>query len=99
MNTVKLTIFFAGGCPFCQREVDFLESRNHELALKFVDINSSDFPLENKYGITFKQAMRPNGKISIKIGFDHTKMKLSTSGIQFSPPKFPKYPKITPKKH
>ena len=57
MNTAKLTIFFDGGCPLCQREVDFLESRNHKLDLKFVDINSSDFPLNNKYGITYKQAM------------------------------------------
>ena len=32
----------------------------------------------------------------MKIGFDHTnKMKLRTSGIQFSPPTFPKYPKLT----
>ena len=29
----------------------------------------------------------------MKIGFDHTRMKLRTSGIQFSPPKSPKYKK------
>ena len=31
--------------------------------------------------------------ILTKIGFDYTKMKLRTSGIQFSPPKPPKYQK------
>ena len=57
MNTVKLTIFFDGGCPLCRREVDFLQSRNQKGHLGFVDINSSDFSLDLKYGITYKQAM------------------------------------------
>ena len=56
MNKVKLTIFFDGGCPLCKREVDFMNSRNQEGYLKFIDINSSDFSFE-KYGITYKQAM------------------------------------------
>ena len=57
MNTVKLTILFDGGCPLCRREVDFLQSRNQKGHLGFVDINSSDFSLDLKYGITYKQAM------------------------------------------
>ena len=57
MNTVKLTIFFDGGCPLCRREVDFLQSRNQKGNLEFIDINSSDFSLDLKYGITYKQAM------------------------------------------
>ena len=57
MNTVKLTIFFDGGCPLCRREVDFLQSRNQKGNLGFIDINSSDFSLDLKYGITYKQAM------------------------------------------
>ena len=57
MNTVKLTIFFDGGCPLCRREVDFLQSRNQKGHLGFIDINSSDFSLDLKYGITYKQAM------------------------------------------
>ena len=40
---------------------------------------------------------KQKSQISMKIGLDHTKMKLRTSGIQFSPPKSPKYPKIDPK--
>tara|TARA_Y100001968_G_scaffold307469_1_gene325324 strand:- start:1673 stop:2074 length:402 start_codon:yes stop_codon:yes gene_type:complete len=57
MDRVKLTIFFDGGCPLCKREIDFLQSRNQKGYLKFIDINSSDFSLDLKYGITYKQAM------------------------------------------
>ncbi len=57
MNTVKLTIFFDGGCPLCKREVVFLKSRNQKGYLTFIDINCSDFPLDLKYGISYKQAM------------------------------------------
>ena len=57
MNTAKLTIFFDGGCPLCKREVDFLQSRNQKGYQSFIDINTSDFYLDLKYGITYKQAM------------------------------------------
>ena len=57
MNTAKLTIFFDGGCPLCKREVDFLQSRNQKGYLSFIDINTSDFSLDFKYGISYKQAM------------------------------------------
>ena len=57
MNTPKLTIFFDGGCPLCKREVDFLQSKNQKGALRFIDINTSDFFSDLKYGITYKQAM------------------------------------------
>ena len=57
MNTAKLTIFFDGGCPLCKREVDFLQSRNQKGYLSFIDINTSDFYLDLRYGITYKQAM------------------------------------------
>ena len=57
MNLIKLTIFFDGGCPLCKREVDFLQSRNQKGYLSFIDINSSDFSLDFKYGISYKQAM------------------------------------------
>ena len=57
MNTPKLTIFFDGVCPLCKREVDFLQSKNQKGALSFIDINTSDFSSDLKYGITYKQAM------------------------------------------
>ena len=57
MNTPKLTIFFDGGCPLGKREVDFLQSKNQNGSLIFIDINTSDFSSDLKYGITYKQAM------------------------------------------
>tara|TARA_Y100001968_G_scaffold118082_1_gene107506 strand:+ start:175 stop:603 length:429 start_codon:yes stop_codon:yes gene_type:complete len=57
MDTAKLTVFFDGGCPLCQREIDFLQSRNNEGNLKFIDINNPDIPLELEYGITYRQSM------------------------------------------
>ncbi len=57
MNKPKLTIFFDGGCPLCKREVDFLQSKNQKGDLSFIDINTSDFSSDFKYGITYKQAM------------------------------------------
>ena len=54
MNTVKLTILFDGGCPLCQREIDFLQSRNHEGHLRFIDINSADLNFELEHGINYK---------------------------------------------
>ena len=57
MNTPELTIFFDGVCPLCKREVDFLQSKNQKGALSFIDINTSDFSSDLKYGITYKQAM------------------------------------------
>ena len=49
---------FDGGCPLCQREFDFFQSKNKKASLKFFDINSWDFSLELEYEITYKQAMK-----------------------------------------
>ena len=57
MNTAKLTIFFDGGCPLCKREVNFLQSKNQNGYLSFIDINSSDFSLDFQNVISYKEAM------------------------------------------
>ena len=57
MILAKLTIFFDGDCPICKREVVFLQSRNKNSYLNFIDINSSEFGHYVNYGITYKQAM------------------------------------------
>ena len=67
MNTVKLTIFFDGDCPLCKREVDFLQSKNKEGSLKFIDINRSDFSLDYGYGITYKQAMERIHSVKVMV--------------------------------
>ena len=94
MNTVKLTIFFDGGCPLCKREVDFMSSRNQKGFLRFIDINSSDFSFD-KYGITYKQAMerihalKSNGSIIKDVNVFQEAYSLIGLGWIYAPTKLP----------
>ena len=95
MNLVKLTIFFDGGCPLCKREVDFLQSRNQKGYLSFIDINSSDFSLDFKYGISYKQAMerihafKIDGSVIKDIKFFQEAYSLIGLGWIYAPTKLP----------
>ena len=57
MKQTKLTLLYDGGCPLCQREVDFLGSRNSENLIEFVDIDSPDYQPELFKGISYREAM------------------------------------------
>lgn len=100
MNIVKLTIFFDGGCPLCKREVDFLQSKNQKGYLKFIDINNSDFYLDFKYGITYKQAMnrihalQSDGSIIKDINVFQEAYRLIGLGWVYAPTKIPIFDKI-----
>lgn len=100
MNKVKLTIFFDGGCPLCKREVDFLQSRNQKEYLKFIDINSSDFSLDLKNGITYKQAMerihglKSDGSVIKDIKVFQDAYDLIGLGWIFVPTKLPVFDKF-----
>ena len=50
-------MLYDGGCPLCEREVDFLRSRNTEGRIDFVDIDSDEFDASWNRGIGFEQAM------------------------------------------
>ena len=95
MNTPKLTIFFDGGCPLCKREVDFLQSKNQEGALSFIDINTSDFSSDLKYGITYKQAMdrihamKSDGSVIKDIKVFQEAYRLIGLGWIYAPTKLP----------
>ncbi len=95
MSTVKLTIFFDGGCPLCRREVDFLQSKNQKEYLKFIDINSSEFFLEHEFGITYKQAMerihalKSDGSFIKDIRVFQEAYELIGMGWVYSPTKLP----------
>ena len=95
MNTAKLTIFFDGGCPLCKREVDFLQSRNQKGYLSFIDINTSDFYLDLRYGITYKQAMerihalKSDGSVIKDIKVFQEAYTLIGLGWIYAPTKFP----------
>ena len=100
MNTAKLTIFFDGGCPLCKREVDFLQSRNQKGYLSFIDINTSDFYLDLKYGITYKQAMerihalRSDGSLIKDIKVFQEAYSLIGLGWVYAPTKLPGFDKL-----
>ena len=100
MNTAKLTIFFDGGCPLCKREVDFLQSRNQKGYLSFIDINTSDFYLHLKYGITYKQAMerihalRSDGSVIKDIKVFQEAYTLIGLGWIYTPTKLPIFDKF-----
>ena len=100
MNTTKLTIFFDGGCPLCRREVDFLQSRNINGYLKFIDIDRLDFSLEKNYGITYKQAMerihalRSDGSLIKDIKVFQEAYSLIGLGWVYAPTKLPGFDKL-----
>ena len=100
MNTVKLTILFDGGCPLCKREVEFLQSRNQKGYLNFVDIIISDFSLNLKCGITYKQAMerihafRSDGSVIKDVMVFQEAYSLIGLGWIYAPSKLPILDKI-----
>ena len=100
MNTAKLTIFFDGGCPLCKREIDFLQSRNKKGYLSFIDINTSDFYLDLKYGITYKQAMerihalKSDGSVIKDIKVFQEAYNLIDLGWIYAPTKIPIFDKF-----
>jgi len=54
MEKWKFKILYDKECPFCNREVNWLERRNHERYLAFEDISASSFD-PRTYGLTNEQ--------------------------------------------
>jgi predicted DCC family thiol-disulfide oxidoreductase YuxK len=53
-----IQLLYDGGCPFCLREVHFLQKRDAGRGLiSFVDINEQDYRPEAHGGITYEAAM------------------------------------------
>lgn len=52
-----LTLLFDGGCPLCVREVRFLQQRDRQARLAFVDIDASDYDAAAHAGISYRVAM------------------------------------------
>ena len=53
----ELTLLFDGGCPLCVREVRFLQRRDGQARLAFVDIDAADYDPEAHAGISYRVAM------------------------------------------
>lgn len=56
-SAAALTLLYDGGCPLCVREVKFLRKRDHAEAIRFVDIDSSDYDPALHQNISYLQAM------------------------------------------
>lgn len=52
----KLTLFYDGYCPICQREIAWLQSRNQRGLLIFQEIHAEDFDPE-KLGFSLEELM------------------------------------------
>lgn len=50
------TLFFDGACPLCQAEITFLQARNHQDLLRFVDIHSTNYDAQ-KIGVSCEEAL------------------------------------------
>jgi len=53
---LALTIYYDGQCPLCQAEILFLQSRNHQRLLNFVDLQEPAFD-ESLHRVSCAQAM------------------------------------------
>ena len=53
----ELTLLFDGGCPLCVREVRFLQRRDRQGRLAFVDIDAADYDPAAHAGISYRVAM------------------------------------------
>ena len=77
-----------------------MQSRNQKKYLKFIDINSSDFSLDLKYGITYKQAMerihglKSDGSVIKDIKVFQDAYDLIGLGWIFVPTKLPVFDKF-----
>ena len=72
-----------------------MQSRNQKGALRFIDINTSDFSSDLKYGITYKQAMdrihamKSDGSVIKDIKVFQEAYSLIGLGWIYSPTKLP----------
>ncbi|BEV35858.1 DUF393 domain-containing protein [Synechococcus sp. M16CYN] len=56
-NQPDLTMLFDGGCPLCMREVRFLQSRDRDQRIAFVNIDSPDYTPSTYANISYRVAM------------------------------------------
>ena len=57
VDQAELTLLFDGACPFCQREISFLRSRDKLRKIAFVDIDSPGYEPDLHGAITYRAAM------------------------------------------
>ncbi|MDA9149172.1 DUF393 domain-containing protein [Synechococcus sp. AH-229-G18] len=53
----ELTLLYDGGCPLCLREIVFLQKRDREGKILFVNIDSKEYDSKLYKGISYRDAM------------------------------------------
>ncbi|ESR52990.1 hypothetical protein KPL70_005977 [Citrus sinensis] len=54
----KIKMLYDGDCPLCMREVNMLKERNKQYGtIKFVDISSDEYSIEENQGLDYKTVM------------------------------------------
>ena len=72
MSEWRFKLLYDGECPFCRREVRWLQLRNRHGYLSFEDIASTDFD-PARYGLTHQEVMGsihgvfPDGRVVRKV--------------------------------
>ncbi len=63
LSPYQIEVFFDGGCPLCQREINLLKRWDRQNAIRFTDIDAAEFrPTE--IGKTYDQLMsRMQGRL------------------------------------
>lgn len=56
MSNVEFVMLYDGQCPICQREINWLRSKNNQGKLGLIDITDEDFDAES-YGTCFAELM------------------------------------------
>ena len=91
----ELTLLYDGGCPLCLREVRFLQGRDRQGRLAFVDIDAADYDPSRHEGIDYRQAMgrihaiSASGDVVTDVAVFRTAYRLIGLGWLYAPTRWP----------
>jgi predicted DCC family thiol-disulfide oxidoreductase YuxK len=94
MSDWQFKLLYDGQCPFCRREAQWLQRRNHQGRLAFEDISAPDFDA-SRYGLTQAQVMGvmhgvfPDGRIVRKVAAFREAYRLVGLGWLLAPTTWP----------
>ena len=94
-NQPALTLLYDGGCPLCLREVRFLQRRDQQASIRFVDVNADDYAPACHSGISYRQAMarihaiRSDGTVLTDVAVFREAYRLIGLGWVYAPTTWP----------
>jgi len=94
MNQWEFKLLYDGQCPFCRREVNWLQRRDRQGRLAVEDISAPDFAASN-YGLTQAEVMGvmhgvfPDGQIVRKVAAFREAYRVVGLGWLLAPTRWP----------